>query len=60
MGKVVPPLQSGKTNIPATLTVKSSLDPHMIIELEDGNKLCSILLKWFDLMVIIIYADNKC
>jgi cephalosporin hydroxylase len=37
MGKVVPPMQS-VTDILAMLTVMSSLDPHMIIELEDENK----------------------
>jgi hypothetical protein len=37
VGKVVPHLQSVKL-ISIMLTVKSSLDPHMIIELEDGNK----------------------
>jgi hypothetical protein len=26
------------------LTVKSGLDPHMIIELEDGLKLCSLVM----------------
>jgi hypothetical protein len=41
------------------LTVKSDLDPHMIIELEDGNKLCFVVLKWFELMMLInIYADD--
>jgi hypothetical protein len=38
VGKVVPPLQSVKTDISVVLTVKRSLDPHMQIELEDGNK----------------------
>jgi hypothetical protein len=40
------------------LTVKSSLDPHMIIDLEDENKTCSILLKWIELMMLIIYVDD--
>ena len=37
-----------KTDISAVLTVKSGLDPHMIIELEDGFKswlwLCHMLM----------------
>jgi hypothetical protein len=40
------------------LMVKYSLDPHMIIELEHGNKSCSIFLKWIELMLIIIYVDD--
>jgi hypothetical protein len=39
------------------VTVKSGLDPHMIIELEDENKLWFILIKWFEIMPIIIYTD---
>jgi hypothetical protein len=35
------------------LTVKSSLNPHMIIELEDENKSCSIALKWLSFMLMI-------
>ena len=35
MGKDVQPLQSVKTDISAVLTVKSGLNPHMIIILED-------------------------
>jgi hypothetical protein len=30
----------------------------MIIELEHGNKSCSIFLKWIELMLIIIYVDD--
>jgi hypothetical protein len=30
----------------------------MIIELEVGNKSCSILLKWIELMLMIIYVDD--
>jgi hypothetical protein len=37
VGKVVPPLQSVKTDMSAVLTVKSNLDPHMIIEFKDGK-----------------------
>jgi hypothetical protein len=37
VGKVVPPLQSVKFDMLAVLTVKSNLDPHMIIELKDGQ-----------------------
>ena len=34
-----------KTNISAVLTVKSGLDPHMIIELEDDlNRCCLFML----------------
>jgi hypothetical protein len=40
------------------LIVKSNLNPHMIIELEDGNKSCSILFKWNELMLVIIYVDD--
>jgi hypothetical protein len=32
-----------KTNRLAVLTVKSGMDPHMIIELEDGLKSCSLV-----------------
>jgi hypothetical protein len=45
VGKVVQPLQSVKTDISAVLTVKSSLDPHMIIELEDENKSWSFMVQ---------------
>jgi predicted transcriptional regulator len=37
MGKDAPTLKSVKL-ISTVLPVKRSLDPHMIIELEDGNK----------------------
>jgi hypothetical protein len=30
----------------------------MIIDLEDENKTCSILLKWIELMMLIIYVDD--
>jgi hypothetical protein len=33
-----------KTNRLAVLTVKSGLDPHMIIKLKDGLKLCSLVM----------------
>jgi hypothetical protein len=33
-----------KTNRLVVLTVKSGLDPHMIIELEDGLKSCSLVM----------------
>jgi hypothetical protein len=33
-----------KTNQLVMLTVESGLDPHMIIELEDGLKLCYLVL----------------
>jgi hypothetical protein len=33
-----------KTNRLAVLTVKSGLDPHMIIKLEDGLKSCSLVM----------------
>ena len=38
-----------KTDISAVLTVKSGLDPHMIIELEDDSK------SMFLLMVVLIF-----
>jgi hypothetical protein len=47
------------------LTVKSSLDPHMIIELEDENKPCSIALEWLRFIsmvfaqVVWAYADYE-
>jgi hypothetical protein len=44
MGEDVPPLQSVKL-ISAVFTVMSSLDPHMIIELEDENKSWSFLVQ---------------
>jgi hypothetical protein len=44
VGKDVQPLQSVKTNRLAVLMVKSSLDPHMIIELEDGLKSFSLVM----------------
>jgi hypothetical protein len=37
-----------KTDISAVLTVKSSLDPHMIIELEDDLSCCSLI-------VVVVY-----
>jgi hypothetical protein len=37
VGKVVPPLQSVKTDMSAVLTVKINLDSHMIIEVKDGQ-----------------------
>jgi hypothetical protein len=37
-----------KTDISAVLTVKSGLDPHMIIELEDDLSCCS-------LFVVVVY-----
>ena len=40
-----------KTDISAVLTVKSGLDPHMIIELEDDSKLMILL------MVIYVISD---
>jgi hypothetical protein len=43
MGKVYN-LCRVKTDISAVLTVKSGLDPHMIIELEDDLNRCSLLL----------------
>jgi hypothetical protein len=44
VGKDVQPLQECKTNRLAVLTVKSGLDPHMIIELEDELKSCSLVM----------------
>jgi hypothetical protein len=35
VGKVVPPLQNVKTDMYVVVTVKSNLDPHMVIELKD-------------------------
>jgi hypothetical protein len=32
--------------------VMSREEPHMIIEVEDENKLCSIALKWLSFMMI--------
>jgi hypothetical protein len=36
-----------KTDISAVLTVKSGLNPHMIIELEDDLSCCSLLMLLF-------------
>jgi hypothetical protein len=44
-----------KTDISVVFTVKSSLDPHMIIELADENKSCSITLKWLSLMLMTFW-----
>jgi hypothetical protein len=44
-----------KTDITDVLTVTSGLDPHMIIELEDENKLCSIALKWLSFMLMTFW-----
>jgi hypothetical protein len=54
VGKDVQPLQSVKTNRLAVLTVKSGLDPHMIIELEDGSK--SLLCLPYAYGVSYLYA----
>jgi hypothetical protein len=43
MGKVYN-LCRVKTDISAVLTVKSGLDPHMIIELEDDLSCCSLFI----------------
>ena len=51
MGKVYD-LCRVKTDISAVLTVKSGLDPHMIIELKDEINLCYIYL-W---VMLILYA----
>jgi hypothetical protein len=45
-----------KTNQLAVLTVKSGLDPHMIIELEDGLKSCSLVMLAIFLWCILPYA----
>jgi hypothetical protein len=45
VGKAVQPLQSVKTNRLVVLTVKSGLDPHMIIELEDGLKSFAMVMR---------------
>jgi hypothetical protein len=37
-------LRRVKTDISAVLTVKSGLDPHMIIELEDELSCCSLFV----------------
>ena len=50
MGKVCN-LCRVKTDISTVLTVKSGLDPHMIIELEDDSKLMILL------MVIYVISD---
>jgi len=42
-----------KTDITAVLTVKSGLDPHMIIELKDDLNLCSCL--WLLLLLSFTY-----
>jgi hypothetical protein len=58
MGEDVPPLQSVKL-ISAVFTVMSSLDPHMIIELEDENKSWSFLVQVvLSLCLWYIYADD--
>jgi hypothetical protein len=47
------------------LMVMSSLDPHMIIELEDENKSCYIVLEWLSFMLMVFaqvvwaYADYE-
>jgi hypothetical protein len=38
MGKVVPPLQSVKLIYQLCSRLRAAWTPHMIIELEDGNK----------------------
>jgi hypothetical protein len=38
------------------LTVKSGLDPHMIIKLEDGLKSCSVVMLAIFLWCILPYA----
>jgi hypothetical protein len=48
VGKDVQPLQRL-----AVLTVKSGLDPHMITELEDGLKSCSLVILAIFLWCII-------
>jgi hypothetical protein len=42
-----------KTDISAVLTVKSSLDPHMIIEFKDGLNRCSLFMLL--LLIFVIY-----
>ena len=42
-----------KTDISAVLTVKSGLDPHMIIELEDDSKLMFLLMVTYDISYIL-------
>jgi hypothetical protein len=41
VGKVVPPLQSVKLIYQSCSRLRATWTPHMIIELEDGNKLRS-------------------
>jgi hypothetical protein len=60
MGKDVPPLQSVKLIYQLCSRLRAAWTPHMIIELEDGNKsrsddLPMVLLKWFHLSVFDIF-----
>jgi hypothetical protein len=43
-----------KTYISAMLTVKSGLDPHMIIELKDGLNRCSLFMLLLFISVIYL------
>jgi hypothetical protein len=55
-GRQLPGAAECKTNRLAVLTVKSALDPHMIIELEDGLKSCSPVMLVIFLWCILPYA----
>jgi hypothetical protein len=56
-GESVQPLQSVQNNRLAVLTVKSGLDPHMIIELEDGSKSLLCLAYAYGISYLSLY-DN--
>jgi len=45
-----------KTDISAVLMVKSGLDPHMIIELEDDSKSMFLLMVTYDIIRYFIYG----
>ena len=45
-----------KTDISAVLTVKSGLDPHMIIELEDDSKSMFLLMVLFNVTSYILFV----
>jgi hypothetical protein len=42
-----------KTGISAVLTVKSGLDPHMIIKLKDDLNRCSLFIYVIDYLLLI-------
>jgi hypothetical protein len=47
-----------KTDVSAMLMVTSGMDPHMIIELEDGNKSCPFGSSGSEIYVDDIYSKD--